>query len=108
MKLYKDAFYAYIKSIIGIEVDHTTLLFEDVGIDGLDAEQMMIQIAEKYNVDFSGYIREIYHSSEAEFAKPFFLPIWQIIRGKVSKYSCFTALHLYNTVQAGRWFDPVS
>lgn len=107
MKLYKDAFYAYIKSMIGIEVDDTTLLFEDAGIDGLDAEQMMIQIAEKYNVDFSDYIPERYHSSEAEFANPF-LPIWQVIRGKASKYSCFTALHLYNTVQAGKWFDPVS
>ncbi len=105
MEVNKEELYSYVKSMIGIEINDDTRFFEGVGIDGLDAEQMMIQIAEKYNVDLSDYDPTKYHQDEAEIAN-FLLHIWRAIRSKTPKHSSFTALHLYNVVRSGKWFDP--
>lgn len=97
--------YKYIQSMIGLTISDSTCFFDEVGLDGLDAEQMMIQIAEKYNVDFSSYDPAKYHLNEAEITN-IFLHVWRAIRGKTVKHSSFTALHLYHVVMAGKWFDP--
>ena len=105
MEVNKIELYAYLKSILGVGVADNTCFFDDVGIDGLDAEQMMIQIAERYNTDMSTYDPAMYHLDEAEIANVF-LDIWRAIRGTTPKHSSFTALHLYNVIKAGRWFPP--
>jgi acyl carrier protein len=105
MEVTKSEMYDYIKSMIGIEINDNTRFFDDVGIDGLDAEQMMIQISEKYGVDLSDYDPSNYHFNEADIAN-IFPPIWKMIKGKAPKYSSFTALHLYKVVKVRRWFLP--
>lgn len=105
MEINKEEFYAYLKSILGTEITDDTCFFEDVGITGLDAEQMMIQISERYNVDLSNYDPEVYHDNEAEFANVL-LHLWRFITRKTRKHSTFTALHLYNISVAGKWFSP--
>ncbi len=107
MEIIKEEVYAYLKLMTGDEIKDDTLFFDGVSIDGLDAEQMMIQIAEKYSVDLSEYDPANYHFNEAEITN-FLLGISQAISGKSKKYASFTALHLYNVVKAGKWSSPTN
>jgi len=105
MEIAKQELYSYLDSMIGIKVNDDTRFFEETGTDGTDAEQMMMQIGQKYNVDLSTYDPAKYHLDEAELTNVF-LHMWRALRGTTPKHSFFTALHLFNVVRAGKWFLP--
>ena len=102
MVIIKEDFYAYIKSLIGIEVNDNTMFFGGIGMDGLDAWTFIETIAQRYDVDFSSYNWEEYHVGEADVANVF-KALNDIFKNKKPLLE-FSALHLFNVVEAGRWF----
>lgn len=102
----KNDFYRDLSSKVSIDINDDTLIFDDLGIDGLDALEFMEYIASKYNVDMTLYKPELYHNSEAGIAN-IFLSFYRIIfnRKKIVKRS-FTAAHLFNIVQQKKWIEP--
>lgn len=103
----KNEFYKDVSSLVGVEIVDSTVVFDDLGIEGLDAIEFMKHIARKYGVDMTTYDPELYHTSEADLAN-IFLTIYRLIfaRKKLNKIS-FPAKHLFEVVQKGKWFDPV-
>lgn len=106
MEVKKDEFYAYLNSKVGIGISDSSLLFDDLGIDGLDAELLMQGVADKFHVNMEGYDPYKYHFMESEVANPIKV-VWSLLFRK-RKIKCFTALHLYNVVLSGKWFEPSS
>lgn len=104
MQIRKDDFYVYLNSILGIEVDDNTYFFDDIGMDGLDAWQFIETIAKKFEVDFSEYNWQEYHDSEADITN-ILKAIMGIFKRK-NRQKKFSALHLFNVVQAGKWSEP--
>ncbi len=104
MEIIKEDFYTFLKSIVGVEITDNTFFFHELGMDGLDAWSFIEAIAKKYHVDFSGYKWQEYHDSEAD--------ITNLLKGIMSVFKKkapikkFSALHLYNVVQTGRWLEP--
>ena len=85
MKVNKAELYETLKQWIGIEVTDETIFFEESGVTGLDAEQMMIQLQEKYGLNLDDYDPCHYHLDEIEIAN-FLLHIWRAIRGTSPKH----------------------
>lgn len=102
----KVDFYNDLSSLVGVTIDDNTILFDDLGIDGIDALEFMMHIGSKYKVDMTLYKPELYHNSEAEVANVF-LSFYRIIfnRKRIVKKS-FTAEHLFTVVQQKKWRDP--
>ncbi len=106
MKIEKDEFYAFLSSITGVAVKDETLFFDKIGMDGMDAWSLIEQIAQKYNVDFTGYNWEDYHHGDTEIGNV--LKALKHILKRKRQLSQFSALHLFTVVIAGKWFAPAS
>ena len=104
MEVDKDDFYTYLNSLIGVAVRDDTFFFDEIGMDGLDAWTFIDTIEKKYCVDFSGYNWQEYHVSDADIAN-FLKNLLNIFKKKFPTKK-FSALHLYNVVQIGKWFEP--
>ncbi len=104
----KNAFYDYIQSLIGVPVNNQTMFFEELGIDGFDAELFMMSFRDKYQVDMRLYDPYLYHSPDNIFGNtnPIKYFYWLIFDRSKLKKKKFTALHLYNVAVVGKWFDP--
>lgn len=103
----KEEFYRDISSIVGVEISDSTVFFEDLGIDGLDALTLMEDVSKKYNIDLSDYDPEIYHTSEADITN-FFKTIYLLIFNRKKRTKAhFTASHLYEVVKQKRWVHPI-
>ena len=106
IEMNKKDFYGDLSSLVGLNIDDNTIVFDELGIDGLDALEFMNHIASKYNVDMSSYKPNFYHQEEADIANVF-KKLYNVIRGRrLPRKQSFPALHLYNVVQRRKWFDP--
>ncbi|MEN8119842.1 MAG: DUF1493 family protein [Bacteroidota bacterium] len=95
----------FIKSKVGLEVDDNTLIFDELGIDGLDASTFMESLSSHFKVDISSYDFRKYHFAESEIFNPFLIII-DIFRFK--RLHNFKVSHLYEVIEKGSWFDPTS
>ncbi len=101
----KNEFYEYIKTLILFEIKDDTKFFDDVGIAGLDADNMMLKFGERYNIDLSTYNPDLYDFDMTEYG--FFPYLWKLIKGQSpGRTTSFSALHLFKVAQNGKWFDP--
>lgn len=104
MTVKKEDFFGIIESRVGQPIEDNTIFFEDIEIDGLDAFSLMDEVAKYYNLNMDGYIPTDYHFEERQIANPF--RFIKNIFGAKKNIKTFTALHLYEVVKKGKWFNP--
>lgn len=80
------------------------VFFEDTGINGIDAETLMHNFGEVYNVNMKNFSKEYYFSSESNLMN---LPkrIYSFWCFKTESKS-FDLDHCMNVIERGEWFDP--
>jgi hypothetical protein len=96
--MFKPDLYKFIESKIGLAVSDDTIFFDNVGIDGLDALTFMDEFAKNFNVDMSNFDHSAFIVDDSSLLKRIFT--------SSSTHKRFTALHLFNVLQKGYWFDP--
>ena len=102
----KEIFYEYIEHLIGIPISDNTLFFQDTGLDGFDAEILMMNIGDNYDLEMDLYESAKFHFAYDEVTNiPKFI-YWKLFDNSKLKKMNFSALHLYKVVKAGKWFDP--
>ena len=106
MVVTKEEIGSFIESKIGINMTDDTLIFEDLGIDGLDAETLMVEFSKHFNVDMSSFDPRVYYFSEYELGNIFLSFYRAVFVRKRLKKKFFNLAHLYEVVKKGKWFDP--
>jgi hypothetical protein len=96
----------FIKSKTGVDVNVDSLIFDDLGIDGLDAETFMKDFSDEFNIDLSDFNIDKYCFTEYEVGN-FFLTLYRGIfqRNKIKKGS-FKVTHLIEVIKTGKWIEP--
>lgn len=96
-------FYKHLSAITGgYPVIDGTVFFDEVGIDGLDADLFIIEIADKYNVDMSNFNAIDYYTGDMNVLELLYRS-W--VKREKPAYKRFTASHLYEIICKGCWFD---
>lgn len=122
MEIEKEEFYSYCQTLAGVEITDETEIFHDFGWEGLDTDIFMITLSDKYFVDLSTYNHGKYDYGDTISIRNFsFLPLdrlillflrifdknlWKKYRQRWRRPKTFTALHLYEVVLCGKWFEP--
>lgn len=96
----------FIKDKTGIELTEESLVFEDLGLDGLDAETFMLEFAAHFNVDLTTFRPDRYFSSEYELANIFLTMYRAIFNRRKLKKEAFHLSHLIKVIEMGKWVDP--
>mgnify|MGYP000135477776 CR=1 FL=1 len=99
-----EAVFNFCKQKCGIDISADTIFFDDLGMDGLDAEQFITEFADHFKVDISGFIPQNYYTSEKDLLNfPKRILNHYFSRNKIRT---FNTRHLVNVIEAGKWFDP--
>lgn len=107
MKSTRELVLNFVKSKTGVEVDDNAFVFDDIGLNGLDAETFMIEFADFFKLDFSTFDINEYALSEYELGNFFLILYRGIFDRKRLRRKSFKVSHLYEVVERGRWFEPV-
>ena len=96
----------FIKSKTGVDVNSDSVIFDDLGIDGLDAETFMKDFSDEFNVDLSDFTISKYCFTEYEVGN-FFLTFYRaVFQRKKMKKDSFTVSHLMEVIKIGKWIEP--
>ncbi len=102
----KDLLMIFIKSKTGVDVTQDSLVFDDLGIDGLDAHTFMEDFSKNFNVDLSDFNIGDYCFSEYEIGNVFLSFYRSIFHRKKLNKASFKVSHLMDVIKAGRWIEP--
>lgn len=93
----------FIEEKLGLRVNTNTLVFDELQIDGLDADLFMEEFGAKFDVNLSSFDPSIYYFSEYEVAN-IFLTFFRLFfhRKKLIKKS-FPVSHLVLVIEKGQW-----
>ncbi len=93
----------FIKAKSGVEVTNDSVLFDDLGMDGIDAKTFFEEFSEVFDMDTSGFNHSDYHFSEYELCN-IFLTIYRSIfkRNKLRKKT-FTVQQLIKAAEQKQW-----
>jgi hypothetical protein len=102
----KDSVLSFIKAKTGIDANDNTIIFEDLGIDGLDARLFMEEFSEQYDINLENFILSQYCFSEYEVGN-IFLTLYRALfdRKKIIKKHFYVS-HLYKVIELGKWVEP--
>ena len=78
----------------------------DLGVDGDDAEELLLAYREKFRVDMSGFDFHRYFGDEPNALSLFLLP-WRLLTGGEKSEPLFVR-DLVRSAQIGRWTPHVS
>lgn len=121
MEIKKEEFYSYCQTLTGIEITDETEIFYDFGWEGLDTDMFMITLTDKFSVNLEAYNHDEYDHGDTNLLTISFSPIdrfvllllrifnkklWKKYRKRWRRPKTFTALHLYEVVRCGKWFEP--
>lgn len=85
-----------------IPIKDDFIFFDDTGIDGIDAFNLMHDFGIKFNVNMSDFDSDSYFTSEQGLMN---LPKRIFMRIKKGKMLTFNINHLVNVVIKGEWFE---
>jgi acyl carrier protein len=94
----------FLESQIQIPISDKICIFDDTGIDGIDAYDLMVAFSERYTIDMSAFNYEQFFTSEKDllnFPKALYRRWIKGIRLK-----SFDLSHLVKVVERKEWFDP--
>lgn len=84
-------------------------LFHDIGVDGIEAEELMQKFFHKFDVRSEGYCHSDYFGPEGNYGF-FNVPLW--IRdwwtGALSRMRPITPAHLARCAEERRWLSPAT
>jgi hypothetical protein len=90
----------------GVDVNGDSIIFDDLGVDGLDAETFMKDFSDEFNIDLSYFNIGKYCFTEYE-AGNFFLTFYRaIFQRKKMKKDSFKGSHLMEVIKIGKWIEP--
>lgn len=87
------------------QIQRSTRLREDLGLDGDDGEEFLGAYGARFHVDLAGFEFRRYFRDEANLLSPFLVLLEGWRRGRWQTRP-ITAAHLAAVADAGRWFDP--
>ncbi|MBE2290832.1 MAG: DUF1493 family protein [Chitinophagaceae bacterium] len=109
MEIEKAEFYKYLQGLCGCPINDKTKIFSDLGMAGLDTDNFMIAVSEKYRIDLGEYNHDKYDEGDPSLKIIFgniYLMLFNRPKWKESKIGDFPAIHLYNVAKLGKWFNP--
>lgn len=86
-------------NLTGFSIDDMETNFEELGIDGFEAEQFFVEFGKKFNIDMKGFNFNRYFSNENIFVNIRFGIRY------INKTRSFNFNHLVQVVDKGSWFD---
>ena len=84
-----------------------TRLREDLGIDGFDAEDILIAYRERFGVDMTAFEYDRHFGPEAAW-NPFSWLYWRLFRPERLRFDPVTIGHLVEAARCGRWEYPAT
>jgi len=96
----------FIETKVGVKVNRDSLIFEDLGIDGLDAETFFDEFSHRFDVDMSGFNPSEFFSSEYELSNIFLTIYRALFRRKSLEKKAFKVSHLIKVIEQKRWTNP--
>jgi acyl carrier protein len=94
----------FLEAQIQISISDELLIFDDTGIDGIDAHHLIVAFSERYTIDMSAFNYEKFFTNEKNllnFPKAFNQRWIKRVRSK-----SFNISHLVKVVKKKKWFDP--
>ncbi len=96
----------FIEKKVGIKPTLNTLIFDDLGIDGIDAETFIDEFAKHFNVNMKGFNIYEFFTPEKELLNVF-KAIYKRLFTKVKPKVNFPVSHLIEVVERKEWFPFV-
>jgi hypothetical protein len=90
----------------GIPLTEDSLIFDDIGINGLDASNLMEDLAIEFDFSLESFDHSKYFFSESELANIFRSLFHAIFKKDKLPSKNFTINHLMKVIENGDWFDP--
>jgi Protein of unknown function (DUF1493) len=103
MKISKQELLDYFSERVGLSINDSSVLFTDLEVIGDDITFLLMELEEKFDVDFKTFVFEIYAVEEM---LPFQYLFYQYFFPKKLKRKEFTIEHLIRVIEQGKWFDP--
>lgn len=93
----------FFKNTIGVEIDNSTVFFEDFTLIGDDAEELILQFSEEFLIDMSAFKFSDYFLEEYNI--PFLYLFDRYFRKEKIKKKTFNIQHLENIVKKRKWIN---
>lgn len=98
---------AYISEKCGvITLTEESLIFDDLGINGIDAATLMEDLSLDYGFSLESFDYSKYFLSEIELANIFRSIFYSLFRKDKMPSKTFDIKHLIKVIDKGIWFDP--
>lgn len=95
----EDILFSFIHAKLGYEVKNTDTIFNDIGVDGIDAETFFNDFSEEFKVDMSNFDFNRYFIGDGN--------VFSNIIKYWGKKKSFTVGHLLKVIKNKEWFDPI-
>jgi acyl carrier protein len=97
----------FIQKRLGRRINPSVRFFDNAGIDGLDAETLMLEFAREYNVEMSAFEPDSYFMHEGRLVN-----VWRnawdaLFHRNRLPHKTFKVAHLVRVANERKWFDPV-
>lgn len=99
----KQKLLSFLEQELQLPVGANFRFFDDTGIDGIDAWNLMRDFGVLFDVDMTDFDPEKYFTQEQNLMN---LPKRVLNRIRTGKMRSFNIDHLLETIVRGAWFDP--
>ncbi|MBW8688404.1 DUF1493 family protein [Chitinophaga rhizophila] len=90
----------------GIDLTEESIIFDDLGINGIDAATLMEDLANEFDFSLDSFDYGKYFLSESELSNIFRSIFYVLFKRDKLPSKTFNIKHLKRVVDSGRWFDP--
>jgi hypothetical protein len=98
--------FEFIENKLGVISNEDTLIFDELGLDGLDADVFINDFAEYYGINMAHFNSESYYSSEKTLVNFFPILLKRMFSKPTKKIIPLSVRHLLIMVEKKEWFDP--
>ncbi|MVT07977.1 DUF1493 family protein [Chitinophaga sp. ysch24] len=92
----------------GIPLTENSIIFDDLGINGIDAATLMEELAIEFEFSLESFNYSEYFLSESELSNVFRSLFYSLFKRDKLPSRTFTINHLMKVIDKGYWFDPES
>ncbi|RFM29253.1 DUF1493 family protein [Chitinophaga silvisoli] len=90
----------------GIDLTEESIIFDDLGINGIDAATLMEDLAIEFDFSLEKFDYSKYFLSESELSNIFRSLYYALFKRDKLPSKTFNIKHLKKVVDRGEWFDP--
>lgn len=106
MKDIKIQVFEFIKKTTGVTATENTLIFNDLELDGIEAEWFIDKFAECFGVNMTGFNQYDYSTPDDELLNIFKALYIRLFTKKTNKIDKFPVSHLIAVAEKKEWFPP--